>query len=501
MRWLIFAVAVFVIGNLLVVSYWRDSQVNLSVTGILFYMLVLPLILIATSYAVVAIYKKIKQKPLSEQDSEQALAQTDNEQTVQAALIQELSGFKVYASALQSSEGSDAQDIVDALKSFKAAELNPVLVGPDGVNIITRHIDLEEDELQNLVVLLSATGYDLAQEEPSFQRIVMLYQRLLEGLAFELSHLAQGLMQFNTWRHRPNFTDHLLHPAWVGTHTHTLEPDEKKEVTQLVAEMQQWPTELHVCYFLPERFSSEQQNLLSEYMSGALVELGYARDTFTLNPYFTGQDISQTEQIKQIVEKIKDAKQTVFLIMGADSTIDQDYIEDIMWSDDSYKASEYGYAMLMSLEQVNIPELTPINYVSYPLQVNVDSLVKNIQLTKDSITQNIKNFQTHKNIELNEETHLVSNIHSIIDYKKLPLMNETAINLGIEADQILFSTSLLEHNTYQAAGFAWVFAASLSTDLFDAPQVLCLSDQEQVLVWLMHDSNQQQNDLTSSEAA
>lgn len=497
MRWFIFAIAVFVISNLLVISYWRDSQVDLSVTSILFYMLMLPLLFIGASYAVVALYKKIKQAPLSEQNNEQTI-KADNDETGQAALIPELTGFTVYASALQSSEGGDPQDVVEALASFKAAKLDPVLVGPDGVSVITRAIDLEDDELQTINDLLSATGHDLTQEEPTIQRIAMLYQRLLASLSLELSHLAQGLVQFNTWRSRPDFTDHTLHPAWAGTHS--TESHEKKEVTQLVAEMQQWPTELQVCYFLPERLTSEQQDLLSEYMTGVLLELGYERDTFVLNPYFTAEDVSQTEQIKQIVDKIKGTEQTIFLIIGADSTIDQDYIEDMMWSDDSYKASEYGYAMLMSPEQVSIPELTPIHYISYPMQVQFESSLKDNQSIKSTMIEKIESFQSHKNMRFGETSHWVSNIHSVLDYKKLPLMSETALGLGIEADKLLFSTLLLENNNHQAAGFAWVLAASLTPDLFDAPQLLCLSDQQQILMWLVHDSNQQ-HDLTSNEAA
>ena len=61
MRWLIYVITVFLISNVLVIGYWRDSNINLTLSSIMFFMLLLPLILIGLTFLTILTYKKIIQ--------------------------------------------------------------------------------------------------------------------------------------------------------------------------------------------------------------------------------------------------------------------------------------------------------------------------------------------------------------------------------------------------------------------------------------------------------
>ena len=174
--------------------------------------------------------------------------------------------------------------------------------------------------------------------------------------------------------------------------------------------------------------------------------------------------------------------------MGADSDIDQDYIEELMWTNNNYIPSEFGYAMLLTHDQVSIPELTPVNYLS-------DSFIHLFNITDYKLNkkyqENIDNLITQwlsiKKIDINEATHFISNIHPNLDYKELPVLNSVANNLNIEPEQILLASTLIENTNQQAVGFSWVLASALSKNLSGTAHILYLRDQEQLLLCLLSD--------------
>ena len=505
MRWIIFAVAVFAVCNFIIVSYWRDSQVDLSLSNIIFYMLLLPVLLIAFSYMVIATYKKIKQKKeaanttvIANESVSTAAVSSECSESLESSL--DKTDIRIYATALQSSEGSDAVEIIEALKTFKAAQLDPELVGPDGVSVITRRIDLEIDELENINNLISNPD-NFEYEDASTQRTAMIYQRLLQSLAPELSHIAQGMAQFNIWRSHPTLSnENTLHPAWVGTHLQAPTEDAIPNVTDVVASMPKWPFNLRICYFLSERLNNNQINLFNEYLQSLLVELGFMQENIILELFISDKESSQSQQVKQIINSVSAPNNDLFLIVGADSSIDQEYIDDVMWNNPHYKAAEFGYAMLLSNMELSIPEIETMKYLSYPVEVNTQNKNINKQEFKESINSKIKKLMDSKYLEFNEKSSLISNINASVDHKKLALLSETAQHLNISSDQILLSNNLLETVEDQAIAFALVLASSISKDLQDAPQFVYVSDTEQISLWLLHDRKNEENKITNEAA-
>lgn len=488
MRWIIYIVSIFLISNILVIGYWRDSQVNLTLPSILFYMVALPIIVIALTYIAGLMYKKLTQQKPDSPSMEQHSSTTERNDLVEPINESKVSGFKVYATTLQSSEGSDATEIVEALKSFKSAELDPELVAADGVSVITRRIDLDEDELITIEHILDNSMHDLEHHDASFKRTLMIYQRLIEGLSFELAHLAQGITQFNSWRIQPSVTTNALHPAWADSNIKA-PSDDQIEITDIVTAMQQWPMALHVNYFIPDRLSSEQDELLNTYIANLLKELGFHADSIILNSCFCSTDDSQAQQLDTIIQQIKNTPTTVFLVLGADSSIDQDYIEEMTWMDKNYIASELGYGILLTHDQVSIPELSPVSYISDALLINPFNS-NNYKLNKKYQEQTdlvLSQWLSHKKINIQEISHFISNVHPRLDYKDLPVLNNLARHFNVEAEQTVLTSALLESNIDQAIGFCWVFSIALAKNFNAAPHILCLKDQDQLLCWVTSD--------------
>lgn len=487
MRWIIYVITVFLISNLLVIGYWRDSNINLTLSSILFFMVLLPLILIALTFLTILTYKKIIQPKQENELVGQPSPTLESSESKELIDEPKISGFKVYATALQSSEGSDAIEIIEALKSHKSAELDPELVGADGVSLITRRIDLDDGELDSIDHILDNSMHSLEHHDASIKRMTMIYQRLFESLSIELVHLSQGMAQFNSWRIQPAVTSNVLHPAWADSNTKNPN-DEKYEITDMVANMQQWPTKLYVCYFIPDRLSEEQNDLINDYIHKILVELGFKTENFILNVYYTGENSSNYQQL-DIIQKLADNNSnTVFLVMGADSDIDQDYIEELMWTNNNYIPSEFGYAILLTHDQVSIPELTPVNYLSdsFSHLFNITDYKLNKKY-QEKIDQLVTQWLAIKKIDINEAAHFISNIHPSLDYKELPVLNSVANNLNIEPEQILLASTLIENTNYQAVGFSWVLASALSKNLSGTAHILYLRDQEQLLLCLLSD--------------
>lgn len=481
MRWLIYVITVFLINSLLVIGYWRDNSIDLTLSSIVFFILLLPIFLIGLTFLTVLSYKKITLIQQKNEPVNQQLSIVGNNESKEPIAEKTLNGFKVYATALQSSEGSDVVEIIEALKNYSAAKLDPELVGADGVSLITRRIDLDNSELDSIDHILNNTVQSLEYHDDVIKRIIMIYQRLFNSLSFELAHLSQGMAQFNSWRIQPAKTSNTLHPAWADSNI------KNPEITDMVANMQQWPIALRICNFISDRFSEEQYDLIHDYICETILGLGFNNQNFTLNTYYTSADNSQ-QQLDIIQQQAKNTPNTVFLVVGADSDIDQDYIEELTWTTNHYIAAELGYAIVLAHDQVTIPELKPVNYLS-------DAFIQSFNLAdyklnkcyQGNIEQLLNQWLATKKITVNERTHFISNIHPSLDYKELPLLNLLANNLNIVPEQIVLTSTLLEHTNQQDVGFAWVLASALSKDLNGTTHILCLRSQQQLSFYLISD--------------
>lgn len=434
MRWLIYFFILCVAIDAVVIAYWRDSQVSISSSTILFYLLGLPLIVCGASYFINVIYKKLNSKDSTTPEA----TDTDNQESVQLGTKEALNETPIYlrihATALQTSEGDHPEDILDSLKNHKAAQLDSQLVNAMGVHILSRRIDIAEDEFE-----LIADEQDDMDDSPivqpsRFTRIAVIVHRIMQSLEVQLFQLAEGMTQAASWQARPDFEQPILHPAWNGQREEHI----TQHTEQVIDQIQQWPAHLQIHCFLPVSWDEQNHQLIKIVIIKRLQQLGFSIYQFSFNFVVVEDQHSQSTLLADLLAHIKQDKKDIHFMLGADSFIDQDEIDEVIWDLPDYISAEAGYGLLISQQNIMIPTLDDDN-----IFINADK----------------------QELRLNDPENpplLISPINPRLDPSRIKSLFNEVENLALDTDQLLLMGSLLENVTEQSSGLGFVFSAALA---------------------------------------
>ena len=435
MRWLICFFIVCVAIDAVVIAYWRDSQVSISTGTILFYLLGLPLVVCAVSYFMRVVYKKLN-------NNDQAVSDTTNNDYQEAQQVASKEGskhspiyLKIHATVLQTSEGDNPEDILDSLKNHKAAQLDPELVNAMGVHILSRRIDIAEDEFELIADGKIHTDDSTTVQPSRFIRMAVIVQRMMQAIEIPFFHLAKGMTEAAAWQARPEFEQPVLHPAWNGQREEHI----TQHTEQVIDQIQQWPAHLQIHCFLPVSWDQQDHALVQTVVTERLQQLGFSDNQFTFNPVVVNDQHSQPILLADLLEQIKQDKKNIHFILGADSVIDQNEIDELIWDQPHYISAEAGYGLLISQQHITIPTLDDNDYVF----INTDKQELYLNHTKQPPL-----LISPVNPRLNP-----SNIKSLFNMVK---------DMVKDDDQILFMGSLLENVTDQVSGLGFVFSAALA---------------------------------------
>lgn len=450
MRWLIYLFSLFVTIDMIIIAYWQDSQASIDLNSILFYLLGLPLLVFTISYTASLIYRqlrRIKTESTHEEQSIDLAAQFSSEHSTQVPVY-----LKVHATALQTSEGDDPADILNALKNYKAAQLDPELVNALGVYILSRRIDISEDEFKYRDLIETDDSAYLAESaSPRFKRIGLIVQRLLQTLEPQLCLLSEGMAQASQWHARPDFEQPVLHPAWNGQRDQHI----TQHTEQVINQMQQWPAQLQISCFLPQSWDEQDQQLITHIVNHVLQQLEFNSDQYAFNPTVLDAELSQQKLLEQLFEKIKQDEHNIYLVLGADSILDQEEVDDIIWGQPNYIAAEAGYGLLLSHQNIAIPTLEEISYLH--INPNKNNLI---------------------NLKEEDKTEFISPINPLTHTHQIRKLSNHLNNLKVEVDDLLFTGSLLEYLDSQSIGLGLTLSAALTQQMNNS-NCLFLQDQGQ----------------------
>lgn len=444
MRWIIYFFALFIIIDVVVIAYWRDSQTNTTLSNILVYLLVLPLGIFSISYLVRLIYKK-QNNPIKPDQNNHSETTALAEQVKQKPTY-----LRIHATTLQTSEGEDSTEILDALKKYKTAQLDSQLVNASGVHILSRRIELSADELDHLS-WLDDTDSSASDTSTRFKRIAVIVQRLLQNMDLQLCLLSQGMTQAAQWHARPEFEQPVLHPAWNGQREEHI----TQHTEQVIHQIQQWPAQVKIHCFLPPSLNMQDHELIRHTIDSLLQQFGFSTDQFLFLPVVLSPALSQQELLHDLLQQINLDEKNIHLIIGADSLIDQDEVDEIIWEKPEYITAEAGYGLLISNFKLTIPDYEDSGYIL----INPD-----------------ENKLTQKNPE--KSSLIVSAFNPLIHAHQIkPLLNYLS-QLDLNSDELLFAGTLLESVSDQSSGLALTFSAALTQQL-DVENYLFLMNEDQ----------------------
>ncbi|WP_026470540.1 hypothetical protein [Alkanindiges illinoisensis] len=444
MRWIIYFFALFIIIDVVVIAYWRDSQANTTLSNILVYLLVLPLGIFGISYLVRLIYKKqnnpIKPDPNNHSETPALAEQVEQKTTY----------LRIHAATLQTSEGEDITEILDALKQYKTAQLDSQLVNASGVHILSRRIDLSEDELEHLS-WFNDTDSSASDTLARFKRIAVIVQRLLQNMDLQLCLLSQGMTQAAQWHVRPEFEQPILHPAWNGQRDEHI----TQHTEQVIHQIQQWPVQVKIHCFLPPSPNTQDYELIRHTIDSLLQQFGFSVDQFLFLPVVLSPALSQQDLLHDLLQQIKQDEKNIHLILGADSLIDQDEVDEIIWEKPDYITAEAGYGLLISNFKINISDYEDSGYIL----VNPDEKKLTLKTPEKSSL-------------------IVSAFNPLIHTHQIKPLLSYLSQLELNSDELLFAGTLLESVSDQASGLALTFSAALTQQL-DIENHLFLMNEDQ----------------------
>ncbi|RYY78529.1 MAG: hypothetical protein EOO69_10445 [Moraxellaceae bacterium] len=343
--------------------------------------------------------------------------------------------MRIHATALQTSEGDNAEDILDSLKNYKAAQLDSQLVNAMGVHILSRRIDIAEDEFE-LIADRQADTDDLTIVQPSrFTRMAVIVQRIIQTLEIPLFQLAESMAQAAAWQARPEFEQPVLHPAWNGQREEHL----TQHTEQVIDQIQQCPAHLQIHCFLPLRWDEQDYELIQTVMTERLQQLGFNVNQFSFNPVVVEDHGSQPALLADLLEHIKQDKKNMHFMLGADSFIDQNEIDEVIWDQPDYISAEAGYGLLISQQNIMIPMLDDDQNVF----INADK--------QELLLNNPK-----------QHPLFISPINPRLAPSYIKLLFNEVTDLELDTDQLLFMGSLLENVSDQSSGLGFVFSAALA---------------------------------------
>lgn len=503
-HWLIFAVLVLLICDWLIIAYWTDIQIDLSLALLIKMLLGIPLAIIISVYFLYWItqFSLKKFRDSSGQNSEiidhTAESEDNGSDYDQFESILPVHAH-VLASAFITPWGDDVETIMENLGNNALAEVDPILKYQTSYPYLTRRVatmpilnELESKDIKNKINRVYLTEQPLFTERA--KRIEQLIAQLFKQLSIVLqsleikkkivlnddSVLSLGKMQ--------------IHPAWMGEDQH---PSFELDVTQT-----QTPCRLQIVYLLPNHLTEIERERFAVALTHCLnsIDLDEQYQLSSQMVLVESSDDCQ-QHIHQCLSDYLNHDHTtdpqLLLILGADSWIDQQLL-DIKFTQENKAAlpSEGGFAMLLAHEGIQI-NLTPVARVSAPIryktnQTQADQTMLHAGNLEQSIQYLQKIYALEDNAQLFDPQELVlvehaaHDIQLVIELKALmqkfniveeqmisiaPILNDTramisglSLSYAIKYTQEKQSRTLVINNSGHQSGRSWIVSPYKNND-------------------------------------
>lgn len=472
MRWIIYGIAVFSIINAIVIAYWRDSQVDLTVTHIVFILLVLPSLVIASTYGAMKLVSYLKQKP--KQDNSE-----NSDGTIEGAEVtdEHLPFFKVYASVIQSSLGDQCDEVLEAIGHYPAAELDEELQTLENQPLLSWRVESQQT-WSELSQSLNADELDI----PVYlQRMTVLTAHVLEKLQSQLIHLAQGVAALKQWRTTSSIQNPVLHPAWQGAQVSDVQIEAPDAHTQTIAKMQGWPKQLIVRYFVSDKVALATAHHYEQLLKRLFQSFEFEDAYLDIQPIVLSDAVHQSEVLLSLLNTIQKDEESVYLILGADSELDQDYLDQKYVFNSQYEAGEMAYGILLSAQQVSIPETDEITQLSMLLPVSLQYSGEIQQQLQHTLGKLQKAFAIEHSNLVGEDGSVILDFCPRIDSIKLEQFSKYLPYLSLHSEQTVYGGVLLGHTSQQTAGFTLALALGVEKNE-GLNDLLIFSQQKKVLL-------------------
>ncbi|WP_180186007.1 hypothetical protein [Acinetobacter sp. YH01008] len=468
-------VGLFVLTSGLVIYYWRDIQYDPSNIELTLYFGILPLLLcllLFTPYLIYKALKKYQQRKQKQQDQANSLAQIrqqDSENTKEPLKPIEDYPLNIFSAAAWHSFGKNAE-ILEKMMQFSSPELDSKLLNYFGLPLLAYRIHaidslLEKDQTEQ-GIMTSLSG----------RRIQHLIQDQLEQHQESLSLISRQLKHSALFYNQELAYQYRIHPGWTQENYQ----EDESHITPLTTAPVVRLNRLNLHILLADHLIDDwneiyQKQLLSQ------IEQQYSiiPVQIHLQLHFLPADRAYSNWLNLIQESAGQSHEASLIIV-ADSEIDQDYLNDQLWQNEHYIASEYAASWCLAAPELEIEGMIPLQ----SLQV-----AKHVTHLQEYLAQH----QVDLSTQLEWPQPFLVVLDEVTHSKKMKKIQKSFENIDFEPDHVVYPKIYLGHTQHLAT----VFAAMLSAHLVDNVITITYGlQQESTYLYFTNTKNDQLNQST-----
>jgi hypothetical protein len=489
LRWILLIAVVFGLCGGIAISYWRQSNVDVSFASIMVILVLLPSVVVAGLYGLYRFKTWLKERRTA------ALERSPD--TGEMSLVEHLDmpWLHIYAVAVQTQLGHHADQIIAGLQQFRAAECDDELLSANGSKLLSRRIDLVLNHPADDSETDSNTTNSNSLSVRAL-RIAALTQTVYEQLDPVLATIAEGMLETPLWQ-LPNPTQQaILHPAWQGKEAIAEQPligVEPKTV---------WPKILKVLYLLPHHLELQDQQYLHQIASAQMMRYGFNAEQIQWTHGIVKDADETLQYIEQaMVAQLAPNESSILLVMGMDSHLDQALIDQQLHENPHFIPTEASFALLMTRDATPIPSLPVLCRITIPiLKKRQKPLSAGGQLGANDLNRGLDELRRHYltdglmgTADLIPDTGLLV---SDINPAKNAHSRELSLALrpfDFSAEDLLYIGSLLETTDAMASGLALAIALQQAESSKIHVPVICSAGNTLRGLWLAAPYSQNSN--------
>ncbi len=458
MRWILLIISVFGLCGLVAISYWRQTSADVSPALLILTLVILPSFIVAGVYGFYRLQKWFKERRF-ETKNNVGLEHTSDHQEDVLTENPMMPWLSVYAVTVHTQLGDHADQIIEGLQQFQTAQCDHELWNANGAKLLSRRIDLEinhpvqhSDNDKNF-----APQYSLSTRA---LRIGALTQYIYEQLDSILTAIAKGMTTTPEQQESNHVQQAILHPAWQGKEDTNFAQD------TIIEHSEVWPKQLKVLYLLPDHLTVQDQQYLQQTASEQMLRFGFHEDQIqwiyriVKDADETLQHIEQALTAQLTNTQSASSESSILLVIGADSNLDQDWIDLLLAENPHLIPSESSFSFLVTHGEVSIPSFPVLSRITTPiLKKRQKPINAGERLEADAITQGFNellrlypmyNLDSHQRV-------LVTDIHPSKNLNLRELM--LALHpFDLSDENIIYSGALLENTNVMAPGLAIAIA-------------------------------------------
>ena len=429
----------FILVGLIVVYYWRDIQYQPESADLINYLLILPVVITLILLSPWLIYKAYQHHQEKKQQAELAAQNPDNVSSKSQAIVQESKCLKsnLFAASAYSALGEN-DSIIDGIKQFTSPQLDHNLVNFQGMPILSYRIeDLDqqvqsedEDELQFLSVRQ--------------QRIMALIQHQLEQHTELLVLVSDHLKQSSLFYESQNLHEYRMHPAWIDP---SFTGGDDREAIQVERVYRLDKLNLHILLSEDVVHTWNDANS-NESIQAVFYDLGIIPQKFHIEYHYLSA--ATTEQhLVELFERIQNQPHEISLILATDSEIDQEIIDEKIWSTNTYIPAEFISSSCLAHPAVQLEQLQP-------------EKIFNLVLNQNNLNQIFQDLKINDLAQYQAEEPFVLVVEDAADIKTVKKLEQFFSQSPVEPHHYLYCKPILGHSQNVAKLFGLMLGAHLS---------------------------------------